>query len=427
MAGKINVLVLGKGGREHALVHALSKSEIVDTLHCAPGNPGIMELAVVHHIDPCARLDIRNLCLTHDIGLVVIGPEDPLVEGVADDLRAAGFPVFGPGAQGAQLEGSKTFAKTFMKRYGIPTADFSICENKEQCEEAIDARKPPYVIKADGLAAGKGVFLTDDPDEAKKICKDLMINKKLGKAGATIVIEDFLPGKELTVFAMTDGTAYRLLAPSRDHKRIYEGDKGPNTGGMGAYAPVNLGGGVMGQVEREVLLPTLAGLKREGIEYRGVLYMGLMLHPDEDGMRISVVEYNARFGDPETQVVLPLFVGDFGKAALACAKGELDRCPDFGNSGYALGVVIASGGYPGSFKKDLPVTGLDAGDDLPDTCVYHAGTKKSPRGVVTDGGRVFTVVGVGGTFAGAKERAYARVERIRFENAYYRRDIGWSE
>ncbi|MDR1915798.1 MAG: phosphoribosylamine--glycine ligase [Synergistaceae bacterium] len=430
MSERINTLVLGGGGREHALVHALSKSAIIGDLHCAPGNPGIEAIASVHKLDPCDAPRVVSFCAERRIGLVAIGPEAPLAAGVADALRAAGVRTFGPGKSGAMLESSKSFSKKFMKRHGIPTADFSVCTKIEECEAALAGRKPPFVIKADGLAAGKGVFLPDNMDDALAICGELLIDGRLGDAGRTLVIEDYLPGRELTVFAITDGKSFRLLSPSRDHKRVFDGDKGSNTGGMGAYAPVNIPEGLMEDVTEYVLRPTLEGLRSDGIEYRGVLYMGLMLADEGASLRISVVEYNVRFGDPETQVVLPLLRGDFGRVVNACADGDLSSCPDLGNSGSALCVVAASGGYPSdNYERGLPIHGLDAGvPDLADSFVYHSGTRRDERGcIVTSGGRVLTAVGVGDSFSEAHDRAYARMNSISFKDMHYRRDIGWSE
>jgi phosphoribosylamine--glycine ligase len=423
---KMNVLVLGSGGREHCLAEALSKSRITGELHCAPGNPGIEKLAGVHDIDICNRSSVKNLCSAHDIELVVIGPEAPLAAGIADNLRSSGIEVFGPGAAGARLESSKSFAKLFMSRHGIPTSRFDICADIDECRAALLSRTPPYVIKADGLAAGKGVFLQDDIKEAEAICASLLRGEKLGLAGAKVVIEDFLPGKELTVLAITDGNAYRLLEPSRDHKRAFDGDKGPNTGGMGAYAPVTLSAGTMDLVRDKVLCPTLEGLRSEGIDFQGVLYMGLMLSETEGLPAISVVEYNVRFGDPEAQAVVPLFKGDLGETIWACAEGRLDDCQDLGNSGCSLCVVMTSGGYPGDFKRGFPISGLDK--KVPGTHIYHGGTRHGPnKEILTAGGRVLSVVGVGDTFAEAKAKAYEMADAITFEGACYRKDIGWSE
>ncbi|MDR1471785.1 MAG: phosphoribosylamine--glycine ligase [Synergistaceae bacterium] len=430
MGERTNALVLGGGGREHALVHALSKSDAIGDLHCAPGNPGIERLAEIHKLDPRDAEGVVSLCRGLSVGLVVIGPEAPLVSGVADALRDAGIRAFGPGGSGARLEGSKSFAKNFMKRHGIPTAGFAVCDTLDECRAALAVRHPPYVIKADGLASGKGVFLPEDAEEALGICRGLLLNGMLGDAGRRLVIEDYLPGRELTVFAITDGRSFRLLAPSRDHKRAFDGDKGPNTGGMGAYAPVKVPEGTMERVTEEVLRPTLDGLRAEGIEYRGVIYMGLMLTGSGSTAGVSVVEYNVRFGDPETQAVLPLLRGDFGQAVLACADGDLSRSPALRGSGSALCVVAASGGYPGDdFERGLPIEGLDAeGPGMAGSFVYHSGVGRGERGeIVTSGGRVLSAVGVGETFGEARGRAYSRMSAISFKNMHYRRDIGWSE
>jgi phosphoribosylamine--glycine ligase len=432
---KVNVLVLGGGCREHCLTEALSRSRVTAELHCAPGNPGMASVADVHDIDIRNRHSVKNLCSAYEIEFVVVGPEAPLADGIADELRERGIKVFGPGAAGARLESSKAFAKLFMRRHGIPTSPFDICSSLDECRAALLQRTPPYVIKADGLAAGKGVSLHGDIEEAESVCGALLTGEKLGPSGKKIVIEDFSPGKELTVLALTDGSAYRLLVPSRDHKRAFDGDKGPNTGGMGAYAPVTLPPGVMDMARDNVLIPTLDGLKSEGIDFRGVLYMGLMLDEAGGSPSISVVEYNVRFGDPETQAVVPLYDGDLGAAMLAAADGRLDECEDAQSSGCSLCVVMTSGGYPGEFKRGFPISGLDK--EMPGVHIYHGGTshghKKGGAGgqgekeILTAGGRVLSVVGVGSSFAEAKERAYAMAGAISFEGARYRKDIGWSE
>lgn len=424
----ISVLILGGGGREHAIATALLASPSVGRLYAAPGSDAMAAGGVeVIAADASNADEITHICSSKHIDLVVCGPEAPLAAGVGDALRAAGVAFFGPGASGARLESSKVFAKSFMARHGVPTAPFDICESVEQCRAAIARRQPPFVIKADGLAAGKGVFLPDDAAEAESICAELIERKKLGGAGDKIVIEDFTHGRELTLFALTDGDAFEILPPSRDHKRVFDGDKGPNTGGMGAYSPVAVPDGFVELAVGRVLRPTLAGLKADGIDYRGVLYMGLMITP-EGG--VSVVEYNARFGDPETQVVLPLYDGDIGAAMYAAACGRL-RAHIGGESrivrpnGCALGVVLASGGYPGSFAKGHVISGLDL--DTPEVIVIHSGTKRSGDDFVTNGGRVLTVVGRGATFDEARARAYARAERIAFADMHMRSDIGWSE
>ena len=424
----MNVLVLGGGAREHAIVQGLARSGSVKQIACAPGNAGMLPPVELQEMDIHAGELVLEAGRARGIDLVVVGPEAPLMAGLADALRTGGVSVFGPGLDGAMLEGSKAHAKRFMQRHGIPTAAFDVCTTPEACRAALAARKPPYVIKADGLAAGKGVFLPEDAAEAEKICAELLSGERLGEAGRTIVIEDFMPGKELTVMVLTDGKTYRIMPPSRDHKRLLDGDRGPNTGGMGAYAPVKLPEGLMDKVERDILKPTLEGLRKDGIDYRGTLYLGLMVHGEGSEAEVSVVEYNVRFGDPETQVVLPLYEGDLARTLKACADGELGSLPEWGFSRNALGVVVAAGGYPGDYEKGRPIEGIGSSFAQPDTYVCHAGTERGNDGLVrTHGGRVLTVVGVGDTFGEAKERAYGRLRAISFDGMQYRHDIGWSE
>ncbi|MCF0248547.1 MAG: phosphoribosylamine--glycine ligase, partial [Synergistes sp.] len=317
----MKVMVLGGGGREHAVVHAFSKSKITDELHCCPGNPGIAKLAECHAGDPCSVESTTKLCRDLGIDLVFVGPEAPLVAGTADALREAGILVMGPGASGARLEGSKAFSKQFMKRHNIPTSDFDICTNLEECIAALKKRSAPFVVKADGLAAGKGAFLPESYDEAVDVCRMMLEEQKLGDAGNLIVVEDYVPGTEMTVLALTDGETVRILPSSQDHKRALDNDKGANTGGMGAYSPVPWVDDVfMKKVTDEILTPTIKGLKEENIPFCGVIYAGIMIKKDGS---FSVLEYNVRLGDPETQVVLPAFGGDFGEVILACTQGRL--------------------------------------------------------------------------------------------------------
>lgn len=417
----MKVMVLGGGGREHAVVHALSKSKITTELHCCPGNPGIAKLALCHAGDPCDPKAMKELCTWLGIELVFVGPEAPLVAGTADALREAGILVVGPGASGARLEGSKAFSKTFMKKHGIPTSDFDLCTNLAECEAALKKRTAPFVVKADGLAAGKGAFLPETYEDAVATCRMMLEEQKLGTAGNLIVVEDYVEGMEMTVLALTDGKTVHILPSSQDHKRALDGDKGNNTGGMGAYSPVPwVDDAFMKKVTDEVLTPTVDGLAADGIPFCGVIYAGIMIRPDGS---LSVLEYNVRLGDPEAQVVLPAFGGDFGEVALGCAKGELASVEWPGAVRTALGVVMASGGYPEAFEKGYVITGTD--EDVPNTFVYHAGTKLNDAGqLVTNGGRVLTVVGLADDLPTARERAYARVAGIHFEKEHHRNDIG---
>ena len=321
----MRVLVLGGGGREHALCWAFAASPSVSSVHCAPGNAGIEKTTTVHPVDISDPGTVLELAGTLSPDLVVIGPEAPLVAGAADVLRDRGFDVLGPGKEGAMLEGSKAFAKNFMSRHGVPTAGFDICENLEQAEKALLKRKPPYVVKADGLAAGKGAFVIDSFMEAMETCAGLLVKMFLGRSGKRVVIEDHLPGEELTVLVLTDGVSFRILPTSQDHKRAFDADKGPNTGGMGAYSPVPWADKpFMDRVIKKVIEPTVAGLKKDSIPFRGVLYLGLMVDPTGG---VKVLEYNVRMGDPETQVVLPSFGGDLALLAESCARGSLGNTP----------------------------------------------------------------------------------------------------
>ncbi len=418
----MRILLLGGGGREHAIAWALSRSPLVEEIHCAPGNAGIAGLAIVHDIDLTDQKNGVDLAIRLSPDLVVVGPEAPLVAGMADSLRERGFPVFGPGASGARLEGSKAFSKLFMTRHGIPTADFDICETVGQSEAALAKRSPPYIVKADGLAAGKGAFILGSLLEARDICINLLEKKFLGESGRKVIIEDFLPGEELTVLAVTDGSTFRLLPSSQDHKRAFDGDRGPNTGGMGAYSPVTWADETFLQrVSEQVVGPTVRGLASDSIPFRGVLYCGLMVDKS-GGMR--VLEYNVRMGDPETQVVLPAFGGDFAALAMSSANGRLDDISPHSSTQFSVGVVMASGGYPADYEKGFPIFGLEKTAAKDGVIVFHSGTAVDSAGkTVTSGGRVLTVVGTGCDIAAARNRAYSALEDIRFEGSFFRRDI----
>lgn len=417
----MRIMILGGGGREHAVALAFSKSKFVKEIHCCPGNPGISKLAKCHIGDPCNPAEMLTLCKSNGIELVFVGPEAPLVAGTADVLRDAGILVMGPGQSGARLEGSKAFSKQFMAKHGIPTSSFDLCTDIESCRIALKKRSAPFVVKADGLAGGKGAFLLNTFDEAMNVCAMMLNDFLLGTAGRVVVIEDFVKGQETTVLALTDGKTIRILPSSQDHKRALDEDKGENTGGMGAYSPVPwVDDAFIEKVTKEVLQPTLNGLQAEGIPFCGVIYAGIMVEPNGS---LSLLEYNVRLGDPEAQVVLPVFEGDFGEVILACTKGTLNTIKWPTPSYYALGVVMSSGGYPEQFETGFEITGTEK--EIPSTYVYHAGTKLNNNGnLVTSGGRVLTIVGIAETLQKARDLAYKRIKSICFDNAYYRHDIG---
>ncbi|SHK14444.1 phosphoribosylamine--glycine ligase [Rhodothermus profundi] len=420
----MRILVLGSGGREHAITWALAQSPQRPELFIAPGNPGTAALGTNVPIAATDAANLRKLVRDQGIELVVVGPEQPLVEGVADALRAEGARVVGPSAAAARLEGSKAFAKAFMQRHGIPTAPHRTFSS-EHFDEAlayIDQHPEPLVVKASGLAAGKGAVVCETRAEARRALRWMMEEGGLGAAGNEVVIEAFMEGEEASVFALTDGRDYVLLAPAQDHKRIGEGDTGPNTGGMGAYVPAPVvSEAVLERVAREIVEPVLAGMADEGHPYQGVLYCGLMI--TEDGPR--VVEFNCRLGDPEAQVVLPVAEVDWVEVFDGVASGRVAdlRMPPARRA--AACVVLASEGYPGRYRKGLPIEGVETAAALPDVVVFHAGTQRTAEGqLVTAGGRVLGVTAMAETLTEAIRRAYEAVAHIHFEGKYYRRDIG---
>ena len=418
----MKVLVLGSGGREHALVYALKKSKRVSEVIAAPGNGGISDVCDVFSINPLNESQVLDLTLNQRVDLVVIGPEAPLVAGVADALKKAGILVYGPGKSGAMLEGSKVFAKRFMKRHNIRSAAFDVCSSYDEAESALTKRTPPLVIKADGLASGKGAFVVEDLSSALKAAHELLVEGKLGEAGQIVIVEDFLKGYELTAMAITDGNSYKMLPLSQDHKRAFDNDEGPNTGGMGAYAPLpQVNEALKGRIENEIIRPTVQGLKADNINFTGTIYAGLMIHDGDP----YVLEYNVRFGDPEAQVVLPICNVDWGELFLSCCRGTLDELDEITVNGSAVGVVMASGGYPEKYETGYPIEGLDGLKDKDDVIVFHSGTKKEESKFLTKGGRVLTVVGLADNLKDAKEKAYHAVSSIHFKDAHYRRDIAW--
>ncbi|MEW6397708.1 MAG: phosphoribosylamine--glycine ligase [Bacillota bacterium] len=419
----VKVMVVGGGGREHALVWKLGQGSSVSGLFCAPGNAGTAALAT--NVDVAAT-DLEGLCAfasREGIDLTVVGPEEPLVRGVGDAFRRAGLLLFGPGGEAARIEGSKAFAKEFMARHGIPTAPFRVFDDAGRARAYIESRGRPVVVKADGLAAGKGAFVCASPDEAVRAATDLLEHGTLGEAGGVVVVEDRLEGEELSVLALCDGESCMLLPAARDHKRVFDGDAGPNTGGMGAYAPVPLPAGLLDVVRGRIMAPAIRGMAREGFPYRGVLYAGLMLTRDGP----AVLEFNCRFGDPETQVILPLLDEDLGELLAAAARGELPRREVRLHNRYAVCVVIASGGYPGPYRRGVLITGLERAAEVPGVVVFEAGTACDAEGrLVTAGGRVLGVTGSGQSLEEARERAYRACARISFAGMHFRRDIAGS-
>lgn len=420
----MKVLVVGGGGREHALCWKLAQSPRVKEVLCAPGNAGT---ALVARNVGIAATDVDklvHLAQHEQVGLVVIGPEEPLCQGLADRLRAAKIAVFGPSAAAARLEGSKLFAKEFLTRHRIPTAGFRRFDRSGVAKAYLEGcTQWPQVIKADGLAAGKGVFVVKSAREACTVVDQLMEERRLGDSGAQICIEEFLVGEEVSVLALVDGESLCVLEPVMDHKQVGDGDSGPNTGGMGVYSPVALFNRRLSwQVEQNVLIPTLHGLRREELDYRGVLFVGLML--TESGPR--VLEYNCRFGDPETQAIMRRWKGDLLPYLLATAQKKLSEleAPEW-DPRTCVGVVAASEGYPGAYRKGDVISGLDDAARAPEVVVFHAGTKLSPsRSVLTDGGRVLCVTALGDTVDEARSRAYTGFDKVRWDGKFGRRDIG---
>lgn len=417
-----NVLIIGSGGREHAIAWKLKQSDELGELYIAPGNPGTARLGINVDLDSSDFGSIVRFAKEKEIGLVVIGPEKPLVDGLADLLEEEGIPVFGPRKDAARLEGSKQFAKEFMTKYEIPTAGFRVFEAGEREAAAHWIRERgvyPVVLKADGLAGGKGVFICESQEEAEERLELIYGDDTLKEAASRLVIEEFMEGEEASVFAITDGYTARVLHNAQDHKRIGDGDTGLNTGGMGAYCPAPvMTPEMMERVEREIIEPTITGMQLEGSPYQGILYVGLMI----TGEGPKVVEYNCRFGDPECQAILPSLKNDLLSLMLACLDQRLDEKEIQLDDLYRCCVVMASGGYPSAFEKGKVITGLDRIDE--DAFVFHAGTAEREGEIVTAGGRVLNVVGSGGRLEDAIEHAYRNVRRISFEGAYYRSDIG---
>lgn len=420
----MRILLIGGGGREHALAWKLAQSDKVEKIFAAPGNPGIAMLKKCSCID--LKLDdlekVADYAEDESIDLTVVGPEATLVAGIADVFKRRGLPVFGPSKAAAQLEGSKAFSKELMAKYNIPTAFFKICEDMETAKAYVKEKGAPIVVKADGLAAGKGVVVAMTEEEALEAIEEMMGDHKFGNAGARVVLEEYMEGEEASLLAFTDGKTVVPMLAAQDHKRIFDNDQGPNTGGMGTYAPAPVMTDILRlKATERILKPVVAAMAKEGTPYQGCLYAGLMIKDDV----IKVVEFNCRFGDPETQVVLPLLESDLAEIMLACATGTLDQADVAWSDKAAVCVVMASGGYPESYETGKVITGLAEADAQENTVVFHAGTKNAAGSIVTAGGRVLGVTAVDDNIRAARDRAYAAVENIKFDGAFYRKDIAW--
>ncbi|NQT95970.1 MAG: phosphoribosylamine--glycine ligase [Candidatus Omnitrophica bacterium] len=418
----MNVLVIGSGGREHALCWKIKQSDKVDRLYCAPGNGGISEIA------DCVDIkadDIDSLCSfakENEIGLTIVGPEVPLVAGIIDRFNEEGLRIFGPDKYIAGLEGSKVFAKEAMSRFRIPTADFKVFDDPKEAKAYIKEKKAPLVIKADGLAAGKGVIVAKSEDEASSAVDLIMVEKKFGSSGDRIVIEDCLEGEEASVIVVTDGKGFLTFASSQDHKRALDDDMGPNTGGMGAYSPAPVVTGELeNKVEERIINPLIRGFFAEGTPFKGVLYIGLMVVDSEP----YALEFNVRFGDPETQAILPRLKTDLVNIVEASIDGGIDGIKLEWDKRPCICVVCASGGYPGGYKKGVPIYGLDETLKMKDVVVFHAGTKLTEGEYQTSGGRVLGITALGDNIKAAIDKAYEACDKINFEDMHYRKDIGY--
>ncbi|MBU0629962.1 MAG: phosphoribosylamine--glycine ligase [Candidatus Margulisbacteria bacterium] len=429
----MKVLVIGSGGREHALVWKIAQSPLIEKIYCAPGNPGTAQFAENIHLAVEDIAGLKKFALEKKIGLTVVGPEVPLVAGIADEFAAAGLKVFGPGRLGAQIEGSKVFSKNFMTKYDIPTAQSGTFRRLEEAIAYVKEMGAPIVVKADGLAAGKGVVVCRTETEAIDAVKLIMEKKEFGAAGDQVVIEEFLDGEEASILALTDGKSIIPLASAQDHKRVFDGDQGPNTGGMGAYSPAPIvTDHLMSEIDVTVLKPFVDGMRQEGIDYKGVIYAGIMV--TKNGPK--VLEFNARFGDPETQPILMRMKSDLVSILEAVVDGKLDDRLIEWDDKAAVCVVLAAGGYPGKYEKGVEIKGLDRIGQLDNVVVFHAGTGYGTRGtgygdtghgsgsIITNGGRVLGVTALGDGIKLAIKKAYQAVDLINFKGMHYRKDIG---
>lgn len=420
----MRVLVIGGGGREHALVWKICQSPKVTEVFCAPGNTGTAEIASNVPI-PADKIDqLLEFALENEIGLTVVGPEQPLVMGIVDRFREKGLRIFGPTAQAAELEGSKAFSKDIMKKYGLPTAEYETFSSHELARKYFDKETGPIVVKASGLAAGKGVILCRNAKEGLDAVDTIMKDKSFGEAGDQVVIEEFLEGQEVSVLAFTDGNSVLLMESAQDHKAALDGDQGPNTGGMGAYSPAPVFTDLLRQKVRDkIMFPLVRAMKAEGRPYQGILYAGLMLTK----WGPKTLEFNARFGDPETQPLLVRMESDIVPLFEACIDGTLDQCDLKWKPEPSVCVVMAAKGYPGSYEKGKEISGLDEAGALPDVVVFHAGTKGEADKILTNGGRVLGVTATGPDTPSAISKAYEAVAKIKWDGIHYRKDIGSRE
>ncbi|HTK83227.1 MAG TPA: phosphoribosylamine--glycine ligase [Bacteroidota bacterium] len=419
----MKILVIGSGGREHALVWKIRQSPLVSKIYCAPGNAGIGEIAELVPIKATEIDKLLQFVIEHSIDLTVVGSEQPLVQGIVNTFEANGRYIYGPSREAAMLEGSKMFAKQFMQKYNIPTAEFRAFSANQRfdAERFINETPPPLVVKADGLAGGKGVLVCQSKEEALDAVRKMFDDKIFGDAGQNLVIEEFLVGEEASVFILTDGKNYATLPAAQDHKRIFDHDEGKNTGGMGAYAPAPvIGDELLERIKRNIVRPTLLGMENEGMPYRGCLYFGLMI--TETGPK--VIEYNCRFGDPEAQVVLPLLDCDLVQIMFDSIRGNISQQRVTMKKQSAVCVVIVSGGYPDRYEVGKPVLGLESAGEQPDVVLFHAGTSSEKGKTVTAGGRVLGVTAIGDDLEHTIDSAYRAVNKITFDNMYYRSDIG---
>jgi len=416
----MKVLVVGGGGREHALAWKLAQSPKVSEVIGAPGNPGIAKLGRCVQISPTDVKALADFAEKEGIELTVVGPEAPLVEGIVDEFEKRGLKIFGPSKAAARLEGSKAFSKEMMRKYGVPTADFEVFDDPEKAIEFVKKKGAPIVVKADGLAAGKGVVVAKTVEEAIEAIKKIMVDKVFGEAGNRVVIEECLFGEEASYLVITDGERFVPLATAQDHKAVYDGDRGPNTGGMGAYSPAPvLSEELEKEVQEKVIKPILEGMRKEGHPFKGVLYAGLMI--TDEG--VKVLEFNVRFGDPEAQALLRRLDSDLFEVCTSAVEGrlveELHWKPET-----SICVVLASRGYPGKYEKGKVITGIEEAEKVPTVVVFHAGTKEENGKLLTNGGRVLNVTALGKDIVEARERAYEAIKRIHFDGMHYRKDIG---